>query len=129
MLEDLLLLAEGGGLLELLSLQVHVLLASDPLQFLLDFLDLGRGRERHQAGTGRGLVDDIDGLVGQLPIGDVAVGEVHGPRDPNVADLPPMVRPAPVAAAPHAPPPLRPPAGPHQPAPAPPPRPPPPPPA
>ena len=101
MLENLLLLAEGGGLLELLSLQVHVLLAPDPLQFLLDFLDLGRRRERHQAGTGRGLVDDIDGLVGQLPIGDVAVGEIHGRPDRNVGDLHPMVRLVLVAEAPN----------------------------
>ena len=40
-LEDLFLLAERGGLLELLRLEVHVLLADDPLQLLLDLLDLG----------------------------------------------------------------------------------------
>ena len=40
--EELLLLAERGGLLELLGLEVHVLLAHDPLDFLLELLDLGR---------------------------------------------------------------------------------------
>src|SRR5256884_5876032 len=49
----------------------------------------------------RSLVDDIDGLVGQLPIGDVAVGEVHGRRDRDVGDLHPMVRLVLVAEAPN----------------------------
>src|SRR5262249_20674566 len=48
--EDFFLLAQRGGLLELLRLEVHVLLADDALQLLLDLLDLGRRRERHQAG-------------------------------------------------------------------------------
>ena len=39
-----------------------------------------------------GLVDDVDGLVGKLPVGDVAVGEVHRGRDRLLGDLDPMVR-------------------------------------
>ena len=48
--EQLLLLAEGGRLLELLRLEVHVLFADDALDLFLDLLDLGRRRERHEPG-------------------------------------------------------------------------------
>src|SRR5437773_2718980 len=56
MAEHLLLLAERGGLLEFLGLQIHVLLADDPLELLLDLLHLRRRRQRHQPRPGRGFV-------------------------------------------------------------------------
>ena len=90
--QDLFLLAQGGRLLELLGLQVHVLLADDPLQLLLDLLDLGGRRQGHQAGARRGLVDDVDGLVGQLAVGDVAVGQRHRGVDGLLGDLDAVVR-------------------------------------
>jgi len=62
--EDLLLLAERRGLLEFLGLEVHVLLTDDPLELLLDLLELGGGRQRHQARARGGLVDNVDRLVG-----------------------------------------------------------------
>ena len=50
-----------------------------PLQLLLDLLELGGRRERHEARAGRGLVDDVDRLVGELAVRDVAVGQ-RAPR-------------------------------------------------
>ena len=47
--KDLLLLAERGGLFELLRLEVHILLADHALELLLDLLELGRGGQRHEA--------------------------------------------------------------------------------
>src|SRR3989454_9201062 len=41
---------------------------------------------------GRRLVDDVDRLVGQLTVGDVAVGERHRGVDRLLGDLDPMVR-------------------------------------
>src|SRR5207237_9778828 len=54
--KDLLLLAQRGGLLELLRLEVHILLADHPLELFLDLLELGRWRERHEPGPRRRLV-------------------------------------------------------------------------
>src|SRR5216117_933757 len=90
--EDLLLLAERRGLLELLGLEVHVLLADDPLELLLDLFELGGWRQRHQARARGGLVDDVDRLVRQLTVGDVAVGQVDGRVDGLLSDLDPVMR-------------------------------------
>ena len=64
------------------------------VQLLLDGvqLDLGVAQvlRRHgaaQADTGRGLVDHVDGLVRQEPVGDVAVGEPRGGVQRLVGDL------------------------------------------
>src|SRR5437667_4043141 len=90
--ENLLLLAKRRGLLEFLGLEVHVLLADDALELLLDLLELGGRRQCHQARAGRRLVDDVDRLVGQLTVGDVAIGERHRGVDRLLGDLDPMVR-------------------------------------
>ena len=45
----------------------------------------GHGVELH-AQTARGLVNEVDGLVGQEPVGDVAVGEVCGADQRGVRD-------------------------------------------
>src|SRR5262249_58619369 len=47
--EDFLLLTKRRGLLELLRLEIHVLLADHTLELLLDLLELGRRRQRHEA--------------------------------------------------------------------------------
>ena len=45
----------------------------------LDLVELGRHRVDLHAQAGRGLVDEVDGLVGKEAIGDVAIGK-HGRR-------------------------------------------------
>ena len=90
--ERLLLLAERGGLLELLGLQEHVLLADDPLDLLLQLLDRRGRRHRLEPRPARRLVDHVDRLVGELALGDVAVGQLHREVDRRVADLHAMVR-------------------------------------
>ena len=87
MLEDLFLLAEGRRLLELLRLEIHVLLTAHALELFLDFLQLRRRGQRHETGAGGGLVDHVDRLVGQLAIGDVAVGQRHRGVDGLLGDL------------------------------------------
>ena len=47
---------------------------------------LGLGVDLH-AQAGRGLVDEVDGLVGQLPVGDVAVGQRRRGHDGRVGDV------------------------------------------
>ncbi len=89
--EELFLLPERRGLLELLRLKVHVLLADDALDLLADLLDLGRRGQRHEPGARGRLVDDVDGLVGELPVGDVAVGELDRRVDGLIGDLHPMM--------------------------------------
>ena len=89
--EGLLLLAERGGLLELLGLQEHVLLADHPLDLPLQLLHLGGRGHRLEPRPARRLVDDVDGLVGKLPLGDVPVGQLHGGVDGGIGDLHPMV--------------------------------------
>src|SRR5262249_6516033 len=85
--EHFLLFTEGRGLLELLRLEVHVLLADHALELFLDLLELGRRRQRHEARARRGLVDHVDRLVRELAIGDVAIGQVHRGGDRLLADL------------------------------------------
>lgn len=52
----------------------------------LEFVDLdGRGVDLH-AQPGRGLVDQVDGLVGEEAGGDVAVGEGRGGHERGVGD-------------------------------------------
>ena len=63
-----LVLAQGGEL----DLELH-----DPA---VDLVDLGRQRVDLDADLGGGLVDQVDRLVGQEAVGDVAVGE-RGRRD------------------------------------------------
>ena len=64
----------------------------------LDFVELGRHRVDLHAQPGRRLVDQVDRLVGQKPIGDVAMGQ-HRRRDERrvlelhaVVDLVPLAQ-------------------------------------
>ncbi len=57
------------------------------LQLLFEILDLGRRGQGHEPRPGRSLVDDVDGLVGKLTVGDVAVRQHHGGVDGLLRDL------------------------------------------
>ena len=75
-------LAVGGGLVlgdgDLLDLELL-----DPA---LDLVDLGRDGGELDADAGRGLVDEVDRLVGQEAVGDVAVAERGGGDQRGVGD-------------------------------------------
>ena len=53
----------------------------------LDHVQLGGHGVDLRADEGAGLVDEVDGLVGQETVGDVAVGEGGGGDDGPVLDL------------------------------------------
>src|SRR4051794_37280274 len=74
--EPALLVAEVRRLLELLRLDRGLLVAPRRLDLLLELPVHGRGGHRLDAHARRGLVDEVDGLVGQEPVGDVAIGEI-----------------------------------------------------
>ena len=76
--EPALLVAQVRGLLELLRLDRALLLAARRLDLLLELPVHGRGGHRLDAHARRGLVDEVDGLVGQEAVGDVAVGQLGG---------------------------------------------------
>jgi hypothetical protein len=79
--------AEVRGLLELLRLDRGLLLAPRRLDLLLELPVHGRGGHRLDAHARRGLVDEVDGLVGQLAVGDVAVGELRRGLEGLVGDV------------------------------------------
>ena len=85
--EPLLLVAQGGGLLELLAAGGVLLLRDGGVDGGLERLDLGREVEGADAGAGAGLVHDVDGLVGQVARGDVAVREADGLLEGGVGEL------------------------------------------
>ena len=68
----------------LLDFELH-----DAALHLVDFL---RNRIDLDAQAGRGLVDEVDGLVGEEAITDVAVGERGGGHDGAIGDAHPVVR-------------------------------------
>ena len=73
-----LLVAQVRGLLELLRLDRGLLVAPRGLDLLLEIAVHGRGRHRLDARARGGLVDQVDRLVGQEAVGDVAVGQLGG---------------------------------------------------
>src|SRR3990172_6259058 len=78
--------AQGGRALVVLAVDGRVLLLRDALQLLLRRLELGRrgaGAKAHAAGR---LVDEVDGLVGQVAVRDVADREVRRRLHRLVAD-------------------------------------------
>src|SRR3954470_17902017 len=75
------------GLLELLRLERGLLLAPRRLDLLLELPVHGRGGHRLDAHARRGLVDQVDRLVGQEAVGDVAVGELGRGVQRLVGDL------------------------------------------
>ena len=76
--ELLLAVTELGGLLELLGIGRLLLVGSDAGQLLVDLGDLGRQHHVVHARAGARLVDDVDGLVRQEAVLDVAVGQRDG---------------------------------------------------
>ena len=90
--KGLLLVAQRCGLLEVLLLGGELLVLADLRDLLVELAQLRRGRQDRQAQTRAGLVDQVDRLVGQEPVGDVAVGEVRRRDDRAVGDLHLVVR-------------------------------------
>ena len=82
-----LLVAQPCGGLVLLAGDRLVLSNGDLVERHLRGLDLGRGRCVAQADARRGLVDEVDGLVRQEAVGDVADAEVDGGLQRLVGDL------------------------------------------
>src|SRR4051794_20047315 len=79
--------AEVRGLLELLGLDRGLLGAPRLLDLLLELPVHGRGGHRLDAHARGGLVDEVDCLVGQLAVGDVAVRELGGRLERLVGDV------------------------------------------
>ena len=90
--EPALLVAQRRGLLELLRLDRGLLGAARLLDLVLELPVHGRGRHRLDAHARRGLVDEVDGLVGQEAVGDVAVGQLRRGLERLVGDLDLVVR-------------------------------------
>src|SRR5262245_6300338 len=87
-----LLVAQARGLLELLRLDRLFLLAADLRDLLLELAVARRRRHVLDPHPRRGLVDEVDRLVGQVPVLDVAVGEDRGRVQGVVGDLAAVVR-------------------------------------
>ena len=81
------LVAQGGGLLEVLVGDRLFLLVVEVLDLFVDFLQVGRPGHRLQMHAGAGLVDHVDGLVRQAAAGDVAARKLDGRLDGVVGDL------------------------------------------
>ncbi len=79
-------LAERRGLLVFLRVDGAVLLARDPVELLLGLAQGRRSGGVAQPDAAGRLVDQIDRLVGQVAVGDVADREVHGGLDGGVRD-------------------------------------------
>ena len=85
-LKLLLLVAEGGGPLEVLGVHSSGLVNLHVLDFLLQLLQIVRGGEGAQPHPGGGLVDEVDSLVGQVAVGNISGGELHGGVNGLVGD-------------------------------------------
>ena len=85
----LLLLGKLLGLLEGLPLDGRLLVGADPVDLLLELLVVGRRRHPPDAQAAAGLVDQVDRLVGQEPVGQVAVGQVGRRHQRLVGDASP----------------------------------------
>src|SRR5206468_3056989 len=77
LLEELaLVVAQARGLLEVLLVDGRLLLHPDLGDLLVDLADVRRRGHPADPHARAGLVDEVDGLVRQEPVGDVAVGEI-----------------------------------------------------
>ena len=81
------LVAEFGGLFVVRVLDRVVLLDREVLDVGLDVREVRRLGHRLESDAGAGFVDDIDGLVGLDPAGDVPGGKLDGCFDRGVGDL------------------------------------------
>src|SRR5205823_1381832 len=87
-----LLVAQRGGLLELLVLDRSYLLLADALDLVLELAVPRRSGHRLDAQPRGGLVDQVDRLVGQVPVLDVAVGELGRGLERVVGDRDAVMR-------------------------------------
>ncbi len=87
----LLLVTQASGGFEVLGLDRVLLPLDDAAELLFDLLERGRGCHPLDSQAGSRFVDEVDRLVGQLTIGDVAVSEVGGRDEGLVGDRDPMV--------------------------------------
>ena len=79
--------AQVGGDLVVLVVDRRFLLLGDALEVLLRGLQLGRRGCRAQTYAAGGFIDQIDRLVGQMAVGDVADAQVSGSLHGLVGDL------------------------------------------
>ena len=89
--EVALLITQLSGPLELLRLHGLPFVTADAGETLVDLLDVWRqvgALETHPAAC---LVDEVDGLVRQVAVGDVPIGEVGGVDEGLVGEADPMM--------------------------------------
>ena len=87
----LFLIAETTGFFELLLFDRTLLGLLDLGELALDLLEIGRGAHALDAQTGAGFVDEVDCLVGQMTVADVAIREVGGGDDGLIGDRDPVM--------------------------------------
>ena len=92
LLQGLFLVAQLGGALELLLADGAILVGAHLPQLLVQIAQLLGQRHVADAHAGAGLVHDVDGLVGQVAILDVAVGQLHGGGQRLVGEVHTVVR-------------------------------------
>ena len=81
------LVAERGGPLEVLVGDGLLLVLIEPLDLLVELLQVGGPGHRLEPDAGAGLVDDVDRLVGEASPGDVPVRQFDGRLERLVGDL------------------------------------------
>ena len=86
------LVAQLAGLAEVLLAHSILLLALDVAQLLVDLLGRRRQLGVHQAHAAAGFIDQVDRLVGQEAVGDVAIAEGGGSDQGLIGDLQAVVR-------------------------------------
>jgi|GEM_PF-3570848 len=89
--QRLLLVSQATGFFELLLFDGTLLRLLHLGQLALDLLEVGRGAHALDTQTGASLVDEIDGLVGQMTVTDVPVRQVGCGDDGLVGDRDPVV--------------------------------------
>ena len=94
-----LLVAERCRALEVLAVDGGLLAQTHLGDLLVDLADVGRRRHATDAHAAAGLVDQVDGLVRQEPVADVAVRQVRGGDQRVVGEVHTVVRLVPVAQA------------------------------
>ncbi len=87
-----LLVAQRGGLLELLAVDRVFLVLAHLLDLVLELAVARRRGHGADAHPGCGLVDQVDRLVGQVPVLDVTVGQRRSRLERRIGDLAPVVR-------------------------------------
>ena len=90
-LQFFLAVAQTSGLFEALGLDGLFLLALHFGDLVFDLFEVGRGLHALDAQARAGLVDEVDGLVGQVAIGDVTVGQIGRRHQRLIGDRHPMV--------------------------------------